>query len=468
LQDLAHKPVGEPAEAPSRSDAKPAEPPSGPTAKPAEPPSGPHVEPAEPPSDPHAEPAKPASRPIKGLRWIGLLAALVAIGVVAFGILDRRSHDSEVTNWTNEQATPTVAIIAPTAGPAKQTLVLPATIQAWYEAPIYARVSGYLKDWYYDYGAHVKKGDVLATIEAPDLDAQLAAAEQKLQSAQAIVKVREAQKEFAESTYKRWRDSPAGVVSVQELTSKQADYNSAVSQFTAAEADVGQDQGEVDRLEAFEGFKKIIAPFDGVVTARETDIGALINAGSGTGGGSGPELFKVADIHEMRIYVQVPQQLSAGIRAGLTADLTLPQYPDKVFKSTVATTADAINLNARTLLVELHAANPDGFLQPGAYAQVTFHLPADPNVVRIPTSALVFRAAGLQVATLGPGDKVELKSVKLGRNLGTDVEVVSGLAASDRVINSPPDSLSAGDVVRVAEPSPPPNQSATNAPPPAK
>jgi RND family efflux transporter MFP subunit len=419
--------------------------------------------PAQPPSAPRAEPAQPPSRPLKGLRWIGFLALLAAIAVVAGGILERRSQEKEVTKWTNDQAIPTVAIITPKTGAANQSLVLPATVQAWYEAPLYARVTGYLKDWYFDYGAHVKKGDVLATIEAPDLDAQLATAEQKLNSAQAVVKVREAEKQFAESTYKRWRDSPAGVVSVQEQQSKQADYNTALSQLVAATADVGQDQSEVDRLQAFEGFKQITAPFDGVVTARETDIGALINAGSGTGGGNGPELFKVADIHKMRIYVQVPQQLSAGIRPGLTADLTLPQYPDKTFKSTIATTSSAINQAARTLLVELHADNPDALLQPGAYAQVTFQLPTDPNVVRIPTSAMLFREQGLQVATLGPGDKIELKSIKLGRNLGTDVEVVSGLSMSDRVVNSPPDSLSAGDVVRVAGQSPPPSESAANA-----
>ena len=422
-------------------------------------------EPTKPPSRPINEPAKPPSRPLKGLRWIGLFAVLVAIGVVAGGILERRSHENDVTKWTDEQAIPTVAVIAPKKGPATQSLVLPATVQAWYEAPLYARVPGYLKDWYFDYGAHVKKGDVLAEIDAPDLDAQLAAAQEKLNSARAVVKVREAEKQFAESTYKRWRDSPPGVVSVQEQESKQADFNSALSRLNAAYADVGQDQGEVDRLQALEGFKKIVAPFDGVVTARETDIGALINAGSGTGGGNGPELFKVADIHKMRIYVQVPQQLSAGIRPGLTADLTLPQYPDKTFKSTIATTSSAINMAARTLLVELHADNPNGLLQPGAYAQATFELPTDPNVVRIPTSALLFREQGLQVATLGPGNKVELKSVKLGRNLGTDVEVVSGLSASDRVINSPPDSLAAGEVVRVAEQPPSPEESAGNTSP---
>jgi RND family efflux transporter MFP subunit len=417
--------------------------------------------------EPAGAQAQQPSRPLRGLGRIGLLALLVAIGVAAGGIMERRSHESEVAKWTDEQAVPTVAVIAPKIGPAQQSLVLPATVQAWYEAPIYARVTGYLKNWYFDYGAHVKKGDVLAEIDAPDLDAQLAAAQQKLNSVRAVVKIRESEKQFAESTYKRWRDSPPGVVSVQEQESKQADFNSALSRLNAADADVGEDQGEVDRLQALEGFKKIVAPFDGVVTARETDIGALINAGSGTGGGNGPELFKVADIREMRVYVQVPQQLSAGIQPGLTADLTLPQYPDKTFKSTVATTSSAINMSARTLLVELHAGNPDGLLQPGAYAQVKFNLSSDApsGVVRIPTSALIFREDGLQVATLGPGDKVELKGVTLGRNLGTEVEVVKGLLASDRVVNSPPDSLAAGDVVHVTGQAPAPEESAANASP---
>ena len=252
------------------------------------------------------------------------------------------------------------------------------------------------------------------------------------------------------STYQRWRESPKGVVSVQEQEAKQADYNSAVARLNAAQAEVAADQGDVDRLQALEGFKQILAPFDGVVTARETDIGALINAGSGTGGGSGPELFRVADIHEMRVYVQVPQQLSAGIHQGLTADLHLPQYPERTFKAKVATTSSAINMSARTLLVELHADNPDGQLQPGAYAQVDFELPGNPNVVRVPTSALLFRENGLKVATIGPDNKIELKPVTLGRNLGTEVEVLNGLAVSDRVVNSPPDSLAAGDTVRIA------------------
>jgi RND family efflux transporter MFP subunit len=391
-----------------------------------------------------------AAAPPRNLRRIGLIAAAAAVVIAAFGILQRRSHEAEVAQWTQEQSVPTVAVISPRAGAATQRLVLPGTVQAWYEAPIYARVSGYLKNWHFDYGAHVKKGDVLADIETPDLDAQLAAAQAKLNSAHAVVKVREAEKQFAESTYQRWRDSPKGVVSVQEQESKEADYNSAIARLNSSTAEAAADQGEVDRLQVLESFKSITAPFDGVVTARETDIGALINAGSGTGGGNGPELFRVADMHEMRIYVQVPQQLSAGISDGLSAELHLPQYPDKTFTATVATTSRAINPSARTLLVELHAANPNMELQPGAYAQVNFELPTNPNVVRVPTSALIFREHGMEVAVLGADDKVELKPVTLGRNLGTEVEVIKGLMLSDRVVNSPPDSLSAGDIVRIA------------------
>jgi RND family efflux transporter MFP subunit len=395
---------------------------------------------------PHETPPSPPPPP-RNLRRIGLIAAAAAVVIALFGILQRRSHEAEVTQWTKEQAIPIVAVISPHAGAALQRLVLPGTVQAWYEAPIYARVPGYLKNWFFDYGAHVKKGDILAEIETPDLDAQLAAAQGKLNSARALVKVREAEKQFAETTYQRWRDSPKGVVSEQEQESKEADYNSALARLNSATAEVAADQGEVDRLQALESFKNITVPFDGVVTARETDIGALINAGSG---GNGPELFRVADIHKMRVYVQVPQQLSAEIKAGLTAELHLPQYPEKTFKAAVATTSSAINTSARTLLVELHADNPDGLLQPGAYAQVDFELPSNPNVVQVPTSALIFREHGMEVATIGTGDKIELKPVTLGRNLGTEVEVVKGLTLSDRVVNSPPDSLADGDTVRIA------------------
>ena len=240
-------------------------------------------------------------------------------------------------------------------------------------------MSGYLKNWKFDYGAHVKKGDALAEIETPDLDAQLAAAQAKLDSARAVVKVREAEEQFAQSTYQRWRDSPKGAVSVQEQEAKKADFNSAKARLSSAKAEVVANQGEVGRLQVLDDFKNIVAPFDGVVTARGTDTGALINAGSGVGAGNGPAPFRVADVHMMRIYVQVPQQLSADIKTGLQAELQLPQYPNRTFNAKVATTSSAINTNARTLLVELHADNLDGALQPGAYAQVAFEVRGDHN-----------------------------------------------------------------------------------------
>jgi RND family efflux transporter MFP subunit len=387
------------------------------------------------------EPPPPAGK----TRWVAAIALLVAIGIAVAGILARRHQQSEVTKWTVEQAVPTVATITPKQGVSDQQLVLPGDIEAWYEAPIYARVNGYLKDWYFDFGAHVQKGQLLADIDAPDLDAQLAAAKAKLASAQAQVKVREAERDFADTTYARWRDSPKGVVSEQEQESKKAEYNSAVARYNASLADANVDQSQVNQLTAFEDFKRIVAPFDGIVTARNTDVGALINAGSG---GNGPQLFRVADVHEMRVFVQVPQEMSAAVHNGLTANLALPQYPDKTFKAVVATTSEAINKTSRTLLVELHAENTDKLLQPGTFAEVHFNLASNPSTIRIPTSALIFRENGVQVAVLGAGNKVELRTVKLGRNLGTEFEVLKGLTVSDTVINSPPDSLSSGEVVK--------------------
>src|ERR1700691_3417321 len=376
------------------------------------------------------QPPPPAGK----TRWVAAIALLIAIGVAVAGILMRRHDESEVTKWTMEQAVPVVATLKPNQGVSGQQLVLPGDIEAWYEAPIYARVSGYLKNWYFDFGAHVQKGQLLADIDAPDLDAQLAAAQAKLASAQAQVKVRDAERQFAGTTYARWRDSPKGVVSEQETESKKAEYGSAVARYNAAVADANVNQSQVDQLTALEAFKRILAPFDGVVTARNTDVGALINAGSGVGGGSGPQLFRVADVHEMRVFVQVPQEMSSGMRAGLTAEMTLPQYPDKTFKAVVSTTSEAINKAARTLLVELHADNTDNLLQPGTFAQVRFNLADNPTTLRIPTSALIFREDGPQLAILGPGDKVELRSIKLGRNLGTEFEVVAGLGPSDTII----------------------------------
>jgi RND family efflux transporter MFP subunit len=389
-------------------------------------------------------------------RWVAGIALVVALGIAVGGILLRRHNESEVSKWTNEAAVPIVATVTPKQGVTGQQISLPGDIEAWFEAPIYARVSGYLKAWYFDFGAHVTKGQLLADIDAPDLDAQLAAAKARLASAEAQVKVREAERNFADTTYARWRDSPKGVVSEQETESKKAESGSAVARYNASLAEANVNRSQVDQLTALEAFKRIVAPFDGIVTQRNTDVGALINAGSGVGGGSGPQLFKVADVHEMRVFVQVPQEMSANVRAGLTATLSLPQYPDKTFEALVSTTSEAINKASRTLLVELHAKNTDNLLQPGTFAQVRFNLADSPGALRIPTSALIFRENGAQIAILGPGNKVEVKPVKLGRNLGTEFEVLNGLAVTDTVINSPPDSLSEGEVVKVVKDSQPP------------
>ncbi len=398
-------------------------------------------------NQPLAEREQPASP--KNLKRMGVIAAVIAIAIALGGLLLRWYHGREVTQWTDAQAVPTVVVLTPQRGVTGLQTVLPGNIQAWYEAPIYSRVNGYLKNWYFDYGAHVEKGQTLAVIDTPDLDAELQAALATLNSAMAQTKVREAEMEFANTTYVRWRDSPPGVVSEQERESKKADFDSAEARYKASLADVNTARGRVDNLKALEGFKRLVAPFDGVVTQRNTDIGALINAGSTSGAGGAPQLFHVADVHAMRVFVQVPQQISSPIHPGMTAELHLPQYPNRTFKAVVATTSGAINESSRALLVELHADNPGGLLQPGTYAEVHFDLPNDPHMVRIPTSALVFRQDGMQVAVLGPGNRIELRPVKLGRNLGTDVEVLAGITVDDRVVDSPADSLANNEVVRV-------------------
>jgi len=242
-------------------------------------------------SHPHQVPPEEGTRhskinpPPNKARWVAGIALVVALAIAIAGILVRRHNESEVTQWTNDAAVPIVATVTPKQGVTGQQISLPGDIEAWFEAPIYARVSGYLKAWYFDFGAHVTKGQLLADIDAPDLDAQLAAAKARLASAEAQVKVREAERNFADTTYARWRDSPKGVVSEQETESKKAESGSAVARYNASLAEANVNRSQVDQLTALEAFKRIVAPFDGIVTQRNTDVGALINAGSGVGGG---------------------------------------------------------------------------------------------------------------------------------------------------------------------------------------
>jgi RND family efflux transporter MFP subunit len=366
------------------------------------------------------------------VKLVALCALAVAVAIAAIGIVRRESTQADIKQWTADQAIPSVKLVKPQKGVTNQELILPADIQAFYEAPIYARVSGYVKMWYQDIGAHVKAGQLLAEIDTPDLDQQLAQAKADLGTAKA-------NEALAVLTAKRWQAlMTSNSVSQQSTDEKMGDAEARKAQVAAADANV-------QRLNALEGFKRIVAPFDGIVTARRTDVGALIDVGSG----SGPELFAVADTHQMRVYVRVPQALSAGLKVGMKAKLKLPQYPDKLFTARLDTTSNSVTSDSRTVLVEFLADNADGTLWSGTFAEAHIDLPSDPNALSLPTSALLFRQNGLEVATLDGNDKVALKSIVPGRDLGTRIEVKSGIDPDDRVVDSPPDSLADGDQVRV-------------------
>jgi RND family efflux transporter MFP subunit len=362
-----------------------------------------------------------------------MLVAIAAAAIAFVGISSREREEGDLAHLTQDEAIPTVDLVNPARGTAAQHLVLPGEVQAWYSAPIYARVSGYVKMWYKDIGAKVKAGDVLAEIDTPDLDQQYEQAKGELAKAQA-------NEALAQLTAKRWQAMRVtDAVSQQTADEKLGDYNAKKAEVTAAAANVA-------RLKALEDFKKIIAPFDGVVTARKIDVGALVNSTPG----NAPDLFDVADVHEMRIYVDVPQAFSSEVHVGMTAQLKLPQFPNQDFAAQVATTSDAISQHSRTLLVELRRNNKDGLLQPGAFVEVDFNLPPDPNALRIPASALIFRRTGPEVASVDRDNKVVLKPVLVGRDLGTEVEIKSGLSPQDRLIRSPSDSIADGERVRIA------------------
>jgi RND family efflux transporter MFP subunit len=376
----------------------------------------------------------PADRAFRRkLRLIGVAALLIALATTAAGIGLRLYQGSEVARWTDEQAIPTVSLVAVRQAAAERVIVLPGTIRAYIDAPIYARVSGYLKRWYVDIGARVKAEQLLAEIETPELDQQLLQIEADLATARA-------NEQLAATTAARWQRMLASdSVSKQEADEKEGDHAAKKAIVTAAEANV-------QRLRATAAFKRIVAPFAGVVTARKTDIGALINAGAG----SGQELFRIADAHRLRIYVDVPQSYTGLIKKGVVARLRVPETPNQSATATVTDSSQAISESSRTMLVQLEADNSTGALLPGSYVDVHFELAEHAGALRLPVSALLFRQHGLKVATVGPNDRVVLKSVTLGRDFGTEVEVVTGLSEIDRVIDNPPDSLGDGDAIRVA------------------
>jgi multidrug efflux system membrane fusion protein len=379
------------------------------------------------------------------LRRASIIGGCVMAAIIAIGAYTRFSQADSIGSWTREEEVPTVALVAPAASRNNQALEFPGTLEAFYDANIYARVPGYVHAWYQDIGAHVKKDQLLATIDTPDLDQQIA-------NARANLNVAVASKKLALVTAQRWAD-----LLKQDAVAKQ-DYDTKEAALETANATVKASQASLDQLLAEKNFARIVAPFDGIVTKRTIDVGALVNSGSpqpSTGASPLPDsstggepLFTVSDIHQLRLYVDVPQNYSAEIVPGMSVTLSVPEYPGKTFPAKLVSNANSINSQS-SLLVEFAADNAQGLLKPGEYAEVHLGLPTASPLLHLPASALMFRAAGLEVATLGADNRIVMKTITIATDLGTQVIVGSGLTASDRVVNNPPDSLATGDKVRV-------------------
>jgi RND family efflux transporter MFP subunit len=369
----------------------------------------------------------------------GVVLAALALIIVSASVVSAYNASAKLKQATEAQSTLTVATVSPKPLSGLAELILPGNLQANYEAPIYARTSGYLKRWLVDIGTPVKAGQLLGEIESPEVD-------QQLRQAQADLATAEANRKIAAVTAERWRNLRAtDSVSKQEADEKISLADSNDAQVQAAHANV-------QRLRELSGFEKIVAPFDGVVTARNTDIGQLIVAGSNTG----PELFRVADMRRLRLYVRVPQTYAAMMQPGLTAEVVFPDRPGKTYTATLDSTSSAIDQSTRTLLAQLSVDNKNHELLPGAYSEVHFKLPADASspTFKLPANVLLFRGDGMRVATVGENGQVVMKPVTIGRDYGSDIEINQGLTANDRVILSPPDSLTDGVSVRVAAPAP--------------
>jgi RND family efflux transporter MFP subunit len=374
---------------------------------------------------------------LRARRQTAILVSAAALGALALliysGIHSRAAAESRLAKRTEEAAIPTVAVVFPKEGAPSQEIVLPGNMQAFSDAPIYARTSGYLKRWYFDIGAHVQKGQLLAEIETPEVDRQLEQARADLETAQANLNI-------AKITATRWQDLVSnGSVSQQET-------DQAVSNLSAVKSASESSSANVRRLEQLQSFEKIYAPFDGIVTGRNTDIGALIDAGAST---QPKELFHVAAIRMLRLYVSVPEVYSRAARSGAPATLTLDEFPGQIFHGTLVRNANSIDIASRTLLVEVDVDNPTGQLLPGAYVFVHLKLPDETRSVTIPSNTLIFRKEGLQVGLVRNG-KAELVPVKISRDYGNSVEIVSGLQPTDAVIVDPSDSLVTGLPVRLS------------------
>ncbi|WP_010215403.1 efflux RND transporter periplasmic adaptor subunit [Sphingomonas sp. PAMC 26621] len=368
----------------------------------------------------------------RSLKTVGIVAAVVAVGVVGFGIANRSHSEQKLAGWTQAQATPTVTVIHPKAAGSAAALTLPANLQARNSAPIFARTSGYVRKWYVDIGDSVRAGQTLAVLDAPEVDQQLAAAQADLETAKA-------NQMLAASTATRWRNMLSkDAVSKQETDEKIGDLAAKTALANAARANVA-------RYRFTQGFTRLIAPFSGVVTTRSTDIGALVTAGTA----ASTPLFTVSDVSRMRAYVRVPQSYSAQVHPGLHVGLTLPEYAGRTFDAVLTRTAGAVDQRSGTVLVELQAANGDRALKPGAYAQASFPVAGASGAMTLPASALLTGEHGTQVALIGTDGKAHLKAIVIGEDRGETVEIRSGLTPQDRVIDNPPDALADGDPVTV-------------------
>lgn len=369
----------------------------------------------------------------RGWLWTALIAASVLAAVVVFNGLQVRAKDAaQLKVLADKQSTVTVNVITPTSNTDASALSLPGRIEAYTRAPLYSRISGYLKSWKADIGMSVKAGQVLAEIDTPDLDQQILQAKAELASTKANAAM-------SENTAKRWQSLQAtNFVSSQAVEEKLADLNAKLAVVNASQANV-------NRLQALKNFSRIVAPFDGVVTVRNTDIGQLINVG----GAPGSELFVVSDVKRLRLYVNLPQNQVSNIQKGTTAKFTVPEQPGQVFTATVQSMSQAISSSSGSMLVQLSAENKRGELLPGGYASVSFSIPAQANLLSVPPSALVYTKNGLLVATVNTENRVVLKPVVIARDHGNRLELLSGLEANDKVIENPPDGVTQGDLVQV-------------------
>ena len=379
--------------------------------------------------------SKPAWRRLRVALLLILLLVIAAIVVVS-GILPRERARKALREETNRLAVPVITVGHPTRETPAEEVILPGNIQAFIDAPIYARTSGYLRKWYADIGTHVKKGQLLADIETPEVDQQLAQARADLATGEANLKLSQITAARYLSLFKT--DSVA-----------KQDVDNAVQDAAAKSAIVKSQEANVKRLEELVSFEKIYAPFDGVITARNTDIGQLIDPGSS--GGPNRELFHIASVQKLRVFVNVPQVYSHAAAPGIKAELTLPEIPGRRFAGTLVRTADAIDPATRTLLAEVDVINSTGLLFPGAYTEVHFKIKSAASTLLIPATALVFRSEGLRVGIVSNGNRAALVPVTLGRDFGTNIEVLSGLTDNALVILTPPDSLLDGQTVRVAD-----------------